>query len=107
MKLTDLVPRLELCERIPAGFFENSLYVWSYNCDKRDKVPFVEERDMIEHCRRDMINAPDIYPAPTLAEVLQAIHRQEITLGLTTQTIIIETGDVNFALQKLINIKYW
>lgn len=68
--IKDLVPDLDLCKQIPPGAFENSALVWSYSCDKRKTEPFVEERDCIDFCRRDMINAPPVYPAPTLAEIL-------------------------------------
>lgn len=70
--IKDLVPDLDLCKQIPPGVFENSALVWSYSCDKRKTEPFVEERDCIDFCRRDMINAPPVYPAPTLAEIMRA-----------------------------------
>lgn len=65
-----LVPELDLCKQIPAGAFDYSVMVWSYSCDKRKTEPFVDERDCIDFCRRDMINAPPVYPAPTLDEIL-------------------------------------
>ena len=68
--LEKLVPELDLCKQIPPGAFENSALVWSYSCDKRKTKPFIEERDCIDFCRRDMINAPPVYPAPTLQEIL-------------------------------------
>ena len=107
MKLTDLVPRLDLCRRIPLGTFYDSYLVWSYSCDKRDRVPFVEERDMIEHCRRDMVNAPDVFPAPTLSEILNFAHNDGIIFGGTTTEIIMQTGSADFALEKLVAIKWW
>ena len=69
-ELENLVPDLELCRKIPKGAFADSVLVWSYSCDKRKTEPFIEERDCIDFCRRDMINAPPVYPAPTLAEIL-------------------------------------
>lgn len=66
----DLVPPLELCKLIPAGEFNNSFFVWGYSCDKRNKEPFVDYRDDIEYLRRNMVNAPDLYPAPTLQEIM-------------------------------------
>ena len=68
--LESLVPPLDLCKQIPEGAFTNSVFVWSYSCDKRKTEPFLDERDCIEFCRRDMVNAPPIYPAPTLAEIM-------------------------------------
>lgn len=73
MKLEDLVPDLELCKQIPEKNFAYSALVWSYSCDKRKTEPFVEERDCIDFCRRDMVNAPPVYPAPTLAEIMGAL----------------------------------
>ena len=70
--LEKLVPKLDLCKQIPPGAFENSALVWSYSCDKRKTEPFIEERDCIDFCRRNMVNAPPVYPAPTLAEIMEA-----------------------------------
>ena len=67
------MPDLELCKQIPEGAFADSALVWSYSCDKRKTEPFVEERDCIDFCRRDMINAPPVYPAPTLKEIIGAL----------------------------------
>ena len=72
-KLEDLVPDLELCKQIPVGAFADSALVYSYSCDKRKTEPFVEERDCIDFCRRDMVNAPPVYPAPTLKEIMKAL----------------------------------
>ena len=70
--LESLVPSLDLCKQIPEGAFTNSVFVWSYSCDKRKTEAFVDERDCIEFCRRDMVNAPPVYSAPTLQEILLA-----------------------------------
>jgi hypothetical protein len=72
--LEKLVPKLDLCKQIPPGAFENSALVWSYSCDKRKTEPFIEERDCIGFCRRNMVNAPPVYPAPTLAEIMATMH---------------------------------
>lgn len=71
MSLKDLVPPLELCKLIPAGEFEDSVFVWGYSCDKRNTEPFVEERDCLEFCRKKMVNAPPMFPAPTLKEIMR------------------------------------
>ena len=102
-----LVPHLDLCRRIPADYFDDSYFVWSYSCDKRDTRPFVEERDIIQTCRRDMVNAPDVFPAPTLSEILNFAHNDGIIFGGTTTEIIMQTGSADFALEKLIAIKWW
>lgn len=70
MKIENLVPPLELCKLIPAGGFADSVFVWGYSCDKRDTTPFVDERDCVEFCRRNMTNAPPMFPAPTLQEIM-------------------------------------
>lgn len=73
-----LVPPLVLCK---AAFdadpqaFAGSVFVWTYSCDKRIKEPFVDRREDIEFCRRDMVNAPPVYPAPTLAEIMNELPR--------------------------------
>ena len=65
--LTDLVPPLELCQKIPAGEFEDSYFVWAKfdkwvillrNCVKKNKAYIAEDA---------------IYPAPTLQEIMEAI----------------------------------
>ena len=68
-----LVPPVDLCQQIPEGAFTNSVFVWSYSCDKRKTEPFLDERDCIEFCRREMVNAPLVYPAPTLQEILEGL----------------------------------
>ena len=77
MKLEDIVQPLELCKKIPAGEFNNSFFVWGYSCDKRNKKPFVDYRDDIEYLRRNMVNAPDLYPAPTLQEILEDLPHDD------------------------------
>lgn len=73
MNFEKQVPDLELCKLLPPGCFEKSTFVWSFSCDKRLTEPFVDWRDDIEFCRKNMINAPDVYPAPLLEEILSAI----------------------------------
>jgi len=73
--IENLVPDLELCKQIPEGAFADSALVWSYSCDKRKTEPFVEERDCIDFCRMGMVNAPPVYPAPTLAEIMGALPK--------------------------------
>jgi hypothetical protein len=73
--LKDLVPPLELCKLIPAGEFADSVFIWGYSCDKRNTEPFVDERDCVEHCRKSMVNAPPMFPAPTFDEILDELHK--------------------------------
>ena len=54
-----------------------------------------------------MVNAPDVFPAPTLSEILNFAHNDGIIFGGTTTEIIMQTGSADFALEKLIAIKWW
>jgi len=60
--LESIVPPLELCKRIPAGEFEDSALVWVVKGDHEECAP------------RTMFNAIpnswNVYPAPTLEEIL-------------------------------------
>lgn len=72
-KLQNLVPPLELCKLIPEGEFSDSCFVWSFSCDRRIEEPFVDFREDVAFCRKNMVNTPDTYPAPTLEEILQEL----------------------------------
>ena len=65
-KLEDLVPDLELCKQIPAGFFNDSALVWWKGYDPETEI---WERERV----------PDDYgiiaPAPTLAEIMWALPK--------------------------------
>lgn len=78
MNIETLVPPLELCKLIPEGEFENSFFIYSYSCDKRITEPFLDRRDDTEYCRKNMVNAPSIYPAPTLQEILKELDEFEV-----------------------------
>ena len=66
MTVEDLVPPLELCQQIPEGEFADSAFVWTQECGT--KGWFVGHREDVEFCRKNLLNAPTVYPAPTLAE---------------------------------------
>ena len=82
--LESIVPPLELCKRIPAGEFEDSALVWVYDdvvgflcrasgCEQIHKKKWQLEHN---HPRKIAIRrkcGQEIYPAPTLAEILEAI----------------------------------
>jgi hypothetical protein len=77
-ELKDLVPPIDICKLIPAGEFADSVFIWGYSCDKRNTEPFIDERDCVEYCRKNIVNAPPAYPAPTTDEILSEcknIHR--------------------------------
>ena len=66
-------PPFDLCAeafRIDPEAFARSVFAWSFSCDKRNRKPFVDRREDIEFCRRGLINAPPVYPAPTMVEIL-------------------------------------
>ena len=65
MTVEDLVPPLELCQQIPAGEFADSAFVWTQECGEKEW--FVGHREDLD-CRKNVVNAPPVYPAPTLAE---------------------------------------
>jgi hypothetical protein len=67
MTVEDLVPPLELCQQIPAGEFADSAFVWTQETAAA-KQWYVAHREDVEFCRKNLWNAPPVYPAPTLAE---------------------------------------
>ena len=86
--LKNLVPPLELCKRIPEGEFEDSALVWVYDdvvgflcrtsgCEQIHKKEWQLEHN---HPRKIAIrrkSGHEIYPAPTLAEILESIGEVE------------------------------
>ena len=82
--LERIVPPLELCKQIPAGEFEDAALVWVYDdvvgflcrtsgCEQIHKKEWQLEHN---HPRKIAIrrkSGHEIYPAPTLEEVLEAI----------------------------------
>ena len=86
--LKNLVPPLELCKRIPEGEFEDSALVWVYDdvvgflcrtsgCEQIHKKEWQLEHN---HPRKIAIRrkcGQEIYPAPTLAEILESIGEVE------------------------------
>lgn len=98
MTFEDLVPPLELCKLIPAGEFEDSVFIW----DKTDTVGFWDGQDkdgnhiggfgkipamkwrvrqnFSDRCRKRMkesVTVLNVYPAPTLQEILEELHKQQ------------------------------
>ena len=84
MRIEDLVPPLELCEKIPQGDFEDSALVWSMD---EDGIEFVIERDVAAQII-DVIS-----PAPTLEEIMhklcQAGEPVDVTLWRTGQCAVL------------------
>lgn len=86
--LERIVPPLELCKRIPAGEFEDSALVWVYDdvvgflcrtsgCEQIHKKEWQLEHN---HPRKIAIRrkcGQEIYPAPTMDEILEGIGKIE------------------------------
>lgn len=104
MKLEDLVPPLELCRLIPAGEFENTAFIWDKTTtigfwDGADKdgnhiggfgkIPQKKYRlrqNYSERCRKHIKEQDielDIYPAPTLQEILEELPKDDAENDLT------------------------
>lgn len=60
--LTDLVPPLELCRKIPAGEFADSAFVW-INTALKGMTVYVNSKLVKD-------NLAEKYPAPTLQEIM-------------------------------------
>ena len=96
--LESIVPPLELCKQIPAGELEDSALVWVYDdvvgflcrtsgCEQIHKKEWQLEHN---HPRKIAIrrkSGHEIYPAPTLAEILESIVEVE-TWDMMTMTRI-------------------
>lgn len=74
MKIEELVPSLELCKKIPAGEFEDSVLCWvdeGHSCVLPDDVIPPKQHPFVE-LRRYTIQGDEI-PAPTVAEILKVL----------------------------------
>lgn len=86
--LESIVPPVAMCKRIPAGEFEDSALVWLYDdvvgflcrtsgCEQIHKKEWQLQKN---HPRKIAIRrkcGQEIYPAPTLAEILESIGEVE------------------------------
>jgi hypothetical protein len=71
MDLNKLVPPLELCQKIPAGEFAESAFAWFHNGWFGGW--HIEQR----HLARAYSDNGETYPAPTLQEILEELHKQQ------------------------------
>lgn len=93
MELEGLVPPLELCKLIPPGHFEQSAFCWHYT----DVVGFVcrtsgceevqgKQWQIVNNHRRKIEirrkHGEEIYPAPTLQEILQELASGNYTVSV-------------------------
>ena len=67
--IENIVPSLELCKLIPAGEFEDSALVWRFDriCGFICLLPICSDKTA------RLQNNGMVYPAPTLAEILEKI----------------------------------
>ena len=96
--LESIVPPLELCKYIPAGELEDSALVWVYDdvvgflcrtsgCEQIHKKEWQLEHN---HPRKIAIrrkSGHEIFPAPTLAEILESIGEVETWDTMTMNRI--------------------
>lgn len=76
--LEDLVPPRKLCQQIPEGAFADSALVWvtcgdiepQYKAVDKRHFPYIPEEGAL------------VYPAPTLAEILDALARRLVAPSL-------------------------
>ena len=80
MELEEIVAPLELCKKIPDGAFDDSALVWNTTvCDEETgEICGVHERDCCDSFMRG-----NQVPAPTLAEILDAIDETGCSFSLT------------------------
>lgn len=69
-KLDDLVPPLDLCKRIPAGEFADSVLVFVYGGDISEKGIIITRRHIESG---EYVPWSNMSPAPTLAEILEKL----------------------------------
>ena len=115
--LENLVPPLELCRQIPAGEFEDSELVWVYDdvvgflCRTSGFEPIHKKEWQLEHNHPRKIairrkSGHEIYPAPTLEEVLEAIGKVENWDTATiTRPIGVNARIVDTALKRWFKVK--
>ena len=86
MKIEQLVPDLELCKQIPDGEFEDSAFCWRYvwqtgficrksGCQQNAGWVWQVEQCNAGRLYRGRERGEQIFPAPTLQEIIEAINR--------------------------------
>lgn len=73
--LTDLVPPLELCKKIPAGEFQDSTFYWFADLIKINETPPHEYKYTVHEADYKGYNWGSFRccPAPTLQEIMEAV----------------------------------
>lgn len=72
MSEIDIVPPFELCKRIPAEEFDNSTLIWEEKIDEISRVT-LKIRGKDDKPWGNWIKKVNIYPAPTLQEILSVL----------------------------------
>lgn len=75
--LPDLCPDLETCEKIPAGKFETSIYVWMKSWSTDGWGHFKETPRSLKPRTSNTIRYEDDIPAPTAAEILSDLKAMD------------------------------
>ena len=102
--LENIVPSLELCKKIPAGEFEDSALVWETYYSKYSIKPVVIDRKTSESTPHEFVE--NVYPAPTLEEILEAIGAVENWDTATiTRPIGVNARIVDTALKRWFKLK--
>jgi hypothetical protein len=87
--LTNLVPPLELCKLIPAGEFEDAAFAWvlsdvvgftcrTSGCEQFSGQEWQVIRSNASRIRRARKRGEEIYPAPTLVEIMKELPASNI-----------------------------
>jgi hypothetical protein len=94
MKINDIVPPLELCQKIPADKFQDCAFCWQL----QDQIGFVCRESGCEEihskewkiepscCRKIKIRrntGEQIYPAPTVQEILEDLTKDSAYFSMT------------------------
>lgn len=74
-KLESIVASLELCKKIPAEEFTDTALVWETYYSKYSIKPVVIDRKTSESTPHEFVD--NVYPAPTLDEILEGIGEIE------------------------------
>lgn len=101
-KLEEIVPPLELCRKIPAGEFKDSVLVWRKrigNISRDDRVKVREPEDISYKNEFAEVN---YFPAPTLAEIMAELPEGTLVMmdAPGVWTAIAESGTTNVKIEK-------
>ena len=84
-EIENIVPPVDLCKKIPEGEFRNTALVWETYFSKHNIKPVVIDRETSESTPHEFVE--NVYPAPTLEEILEAIGAVETWNTMTITRI--------------------